>query len=509
MDRGLKVKGSYRVGLLFTIIFFLFCGLFISGTPVAAQKPGGILTFAIEAEPSALDPHIPGEDNARFVTRPMFDAMVRYDKDMNIVPWLATKWEFIDPITFKWELRRGVKFHNGRELTAEDIKFNVERIQNPETGSWLRPFWKNVKKVEVLDRYSGIFHLEKPDASLLTVVLPITDIVPREEVNRLRTHPIGTGPFKFKEWVRGEKVVMVRNENYWKRPYPLLDGLVVRFFPEYHTALSSFLKKETDVLIRLKHTDVEALEKRGAIMELGTMWGAWYVGFNVQKAPYNNIKVREAIKYAIDKKAMVDSATHGYGEVAHIDIPKWSPYYTDDFDYMQDIEKARRLLKEAGYPEGFEDTVVVPLTPVEGPLGDLLQYQLGKIGIKLKVEKLEIASYFERVFHRKDYGITICGYSGPPDPSFWYNLYLHSEGANNIFNYSNPEVDKYLEEALTTYNQDKRKELYYKVYEIYSREVPFVWLVHCHHFVPRWPYVKGMIAKPTYRFEWEETWLGK
>jgi len=488
------------------IVSFMSFGLTMGAY---AQKT---LVVGVEGDPPHLDHHLWTALLTVWVTDPINDFLVAYNEEMEIVPRIAEKWEFLDDVTFKFYLRKGVKFHNGREVTAEDVKNSIERILDPTQGSPKRVELEPISSVETIDRYTGIIHLKEPFAPLLDKLTDVA-IVPVEVVKAqgdMKTNPVGCGPFKFKEWKKDAYIELEKFEGYWQKGLPKIDRLIFKPLPEYSAARAALLAGDIDILLWAKNFDIPAFKAYPNLYTVGQkLLGAYYIGFNVKQPPYDNPKVRQAIKYAIDKKACVKSAAFGYGNPAYVFILKGTPYYSSEFEYKQDIEKAKSLLVQAGYPDGFKDVLVTPLTPVEGPLGELAQSQLKNIGINLDVQKLEVATYIDRVFNKKDFGIMICGDTATGDPDVLLRRYFYSKSPRNIFNYKNPEVDRLLDKARTTYDFEKRKQLYKEVGKILIEDSPMIMLFQPMRFSACQNYVKGFVFKPNLRYEFKNVTLEK
>jgi len=462
------------------------------------------LTVSLEGEPDHLDNQAWQAALVQWATDPINGFLVSYDENLNIVPDIAESWEFTSENTFKFVLRKNVYFHNGRQVKAEDVKYSFDRVMNETTGSRLRTSLNVVESVEVLNDYEGVFNLKFPFAPLLDQ-LTFMAIVPKEASDNMKTNPVGCGPFKFKDWKRDQYLELEKFDKYWKAGSPKVDRLIFKFYPEYSAARSSFLAKDLDILLWLKNIDVQAMKDRKDAYVVGkNLLGYYYVGFNCQQAPYNDVRVRKAIKYAVDKEACLKSALSGFGDTADVTIDKNSFFYDKSFEYQRDIEKAKKLLAEAGYPNGFKDKIIVPLTPTEGPLGELMQFQLKEIGIELEVEKLEVASYVERIFTNKDFNVTVCGYTGAGDPdNLCYNYYT-TTGKSNIFKYSNPTFDELMESARSTYDKNKRKEYYKEAFTILLEDAPTTHLVREMRNSAVQDYVKGFIFKPNLRYDFSE-----
>jgi peptide/nickel transport system substrate-binding protein len=484
----------------------------VEETEPPTEEEKMVLRVGFEGEPVHIDPTSPSHDLAEYAAYPVAEALLEYsyDGEMEIVPSLAEDWEWLDDTTFQFNLREGVKFHNGDDLTVDDVKYTIERIKDPETGSKFASFLEPVEEVEKVDDYTGILHLSYPYAPLETYVLQKIWIVPEGSGEELKTNPVGTGPFKFSEWVQGEKIIYVKNEDYWKSGKPHLDELVYQFFPSYSTMLSSFRAGDTDIITWLKNVDADPLEEEGFVIEGKPLYGNFYVGFNVTYPPFDNPKVREAIKYAVDKQLALDTGQAGLGLTVDLNWTPDSPWYTDEFNYERDLDRARALLEEAGYPDGLEEKLYIPDTPAEGPIGEAVSFALSEIGIELEPVKMPVADYIDVVWVRGDYGAMICGYSGVPDPDFFDYSYLHTDGSNPIFKYSNPEVDALLEEAQKPLGFEERKALYDDVARIaWHEDVVQVWLINEYRVVSIQPYVKDWLWNKAKFYEYEDVMVEK
>lgn len=489
-----KILFSCIIGSL--ILGFSFC--------VATASPS-VVTIGTEAEPTHLDPTAPAEDAVEYVSsQPVFDNLLTYsyDRKMTVEPRIISEWKWEDSETLWFRIRSDIKFHDGKKLTMRDVKYTIDRIKDPKTGSKIASWLGPVDEVEIIDPYTGRFRLKYSYAPLTTYVLQKVYVVAEGAGDELKTHPIGSGPFKFKEWVKGEKVVLVRNEDYWGG-ISKSETLQFRFCPNYQTALNGLLAGEIDMIRFLGNADVEWLQKREDIrIEEKALYGTMYIGFNTEQYPFDDLGVREAVKYGVDKKLVLDTAQLGYGNVGDINESPNSPFYTPDFNYERDVEKAKSLLKEADLYEKIEADLLIPLTPLEGPIGDAVAASLNEIGMNIHPVKLKVAEYIDRVFVKKDYSMMICGYAGVPDPDFFDYPYLHSEGSTNVFRYDNPELDKYLEMGRQSTTLGDRKEAYYNVIKIISEDIPLVWLIKEYRFIAMRDNVKGLKWNMALYFTW-------
>ncbi|MCC6790040.1 MAG: ABC transporter substrate-binding protein, partial [Thermomicrobiales bacterium] len=414
----------------------------------------------------------------------IFDSLLTYSYDgsMSVQPNLIETYSWTDPQTFAFTLRSGVRFHNGREMTTEDVKFTIDYIKDPANGSSIASYLEPVDTVEITDGLNGVLKLKYPFAPLETYVLQKIFVVPQEAMDTIKTAPIGSGPFKFQEWKQGESLTLVKNPDYWQTGKPTLDRLVFQFFPQYQTQVSSFKSGDTDIILWLNNADADPFKQDESVRveEMG-LFGNFYVHINVTRDPWTNLKLREAVKYGVDKQLVLNTAQLGFGSAVDINELPDSPFYTADFNYTRDVERAKALIAEAGVGD-FSDDLVIPNTPTEGPIGEAVAFSLSEIGLNIRPLKLDVPQYIERAFVTKDYGIGIVGYGGVPDPDFYDYPYLHSGGSLNIFNYSNPDMDAALEKGRSSTALEDRQAAYYTVIQRMAEDIPMVWLINEYRF---------------------------
>ena len=453
-----------------------------------------ILRFGLDGEPTSLDVAVSAEGLARLVSFNAYETLIEYtfDDEMKVVGRLAEDYGWEDELTWSFKLHEGVNFHNGREMVAEDVKNSIDRIRDPEVASPYASYVDAVDSVEVTGKYTGLIHLKTPYAGLESYGLQMIPITPKEEWDNLKTHPVGTGPFVFKEWVMGEKVVFVKNPDYWREGLPYLDELTFQFFPQYQTLLQSLRAGDTDAVHWLDNADAAPLKREGELDVFGmTFPGFFYLGFNVNIPPFDNKLVRQAAMYAVDKDAVLQAAQFGYGDTGDINIDKSNFFYMDDFEYERDIEKAKELLAEAGFPDGVEGELIAPDTPTERPIAESVAWSLSKAGINLTPRILKVPEFINIVFTNHEAGALICGYAAPRDPDYFNWSYLYSEGSYNLWDYVNPEMDEQLEITHTNTDPNVRKDAYREVYKIVMEDVPLVFLIQEYRFLAKHPYVKG------------------
>lgn len=485
---------------------------------------GQMLIVALEAEPTTLDPHQITDYNSIRATMPMFETLTQFAPGTTeIIPGLAKSWEVSDDgLVYIFHLRKGVTFHDGTSFTAEAVKFNIDRQLDPEhpyhdTGvfAYAEFTFGMVESVTVEDDFTVQFKLKYPFAPFLrNMAMASAAIISPEAVKRygsdIAINPVGTGPFRFKEWVPGVRIVLERNENYWGEP-ATLDGLVFRPIVNPQSRLAALEAGEVDFIVNPPPEDVERLQVNPdfqVVAKLGQH--TWWVALNCQRPPFDNVLVRQAVHYAIDKKAIVESILRNTGIVANNPLPPnvWS--YTEDVKiYTYNPDLAKQLLSQAGYPNGFTVDFWVPESgsgmqqPVE--MATAIQAYLAQIGITARIQTWEWGTYLDKVF-QPDYTqvaemheMSWIMDNGDPD-NFLYILLSGEQwppaGFNESF-YKNEQVDKLLAQARTELDQEKRKDLYIQAQKLICEDSPWVWVDHAYEIFVMKAGIQGFVFQPT------------
>ncbi len=494
-----------------------------TATPVpepAGPKAGGVLIASYTTDPVGFDPAVVGAYSSGLMIEQAYDTLVEYDDQMNIVPCLAESWEVSDDnleITLK--LKQGIEFHNGKELTSEDVVHTFTRIKDPETGSPRVGAFGNLDSVEAVDKYTARFVLNTEMGPFWAhLASPYESIVPAgSTVEQLQTEMIGTGPFKMVSYEPNYKLVFEKNDNFWKEGLPYLDGVEVRFITDMTAATNAFQAKEVDLLQSVANKDMAMLEAiDGVIGTQLTESCQWnYTGINCTREPFTDPRVRLAISLAKDRQAILDSAFFGYGAplVGGI-VPSWSWAYVDwqYFSPGSDLERARALLEEAGYPDGFDTTMTLSDEyPWHASEGQIHQAELAKLGINVEIITLEWGAFIETIFGNRDFDLQICGWGGPfVDPDEFLYPEFHSDEDWNPQGFSDPEVDRLLELGRNTHDQDERAGIYAEVQKLIAELAPVAAGVNSPFLQTVWDQVKGFTFMPTGMLRgFRETWLDK
>ena len=375
---------------------------------------------------------------------------------------------------YTFTLHPGIKFHDGKPCTAEDVKFSMDRILDPKTAAPYRMYYEGIESVQVVDPLKVKIKLKKYDSMFLfNMARGDAVIVPRQAVDKLKSQPIGTGPFKLAEWKRGDSIVMVRNPDYYLKGLPYLDKVVFKFIPDPSSQLAALKAGDVDVIAYdMAPENVAALEKDARFKVLkGHTTTDVIMAMNNSKKPFSDAKVRQAITLAIDRKAVIQGAMSGYGTPIGSHMDPTNPYYVDLSGlYPYNPEKAKQLLAEAGYAKGFEAVLKLPEPYAYARRsGEVIADQLSKVGIKLTLEVIQMGQWVDRVFKNADYDLTVMGHAEP------FDIEIYGK-ANYYFRYNNPKFQEMLKKAEEEMNEQTRKKIYADLQKLIADDFVNVYL---------------------------------
>lgn len=481
-------------------------------------KRGGTMKAAMQVDATSLDPHLSSSYSSSLVIEQVYSGLIQFDANMNITPDLAESWTMSDDgLVYTFKIRKGVKFHNGREMTTDDVIYSLNRVKDPQGGSPRSYLLTDVKSIETPDADTARITLTKPFAALLSHLDTTMAIVPKEVVQQngdLSKVMVGTGPFKFVEFVPNTHATLVRNDNYHEEGVPYLDGLIWMPIPDDPTRTANIKTATVDFADQIPQKDIKSLQnERGIQLASGPSTLHDYLMLNCTRKPFTDVRVRQAIATAIDRKVMTDTILFGYG--TPLDggiIPKWHWAYANLHIYPKpDIAKAKQLLADAGYPNGFPLTISAGSNySAQVQAAEMLKDQLKQIGIQVTPSPQEWGTYIDTVVTKKDFDAAIIGWIGAIDPDDWFYGRFHTGEQWNTSGYSNPEVDKLLEQGRTTTDQAVRKPLYNQAEQIIVTESPFVFFYLYDQYEALRDSVKGYMhmannSKNTFK----RTWIAK
>ncbi|SEA36171.1 peptide/nickel transport system substrate-binding protein [Thalassobacillus cyri] len=443
-----------------------------------------VLKIGNDQEPAGLDPHkVPAHSSIRIYEK-IYDSLLTFDEDMKVQPELAEKWEQPDETTYVFTLREGVKFHNGREMTAEDVKYSFERIMDEETASIAKSYFDKVESIEVVSPTEIKFTLSEPYAPFLSYVASTNAAIVAKEVveenGDLNQAAVGTGPFKLDEWLPDNHVKLSKNEDYYKDGQPKLDGITYLTMKDESARLAAIRTGEVHVTTLSSQSIPLAEKSDGVEIKSYQSTEYSYVGFNVNKEPFNDVKVRQAISLAVDRKEVADVVWKG-DAVLSGPIPEsmgqWAIDVSQEELYQQNIEKAKELLAEAGYEDGFETVISTASTYTDMvDTAQLLQQQLEAIGIKAEIKQLEWGQYID-TWTNGDHDMLVGRNSSGSDPDRSIGFFFSTDGSANVWGFSDEKIDQLAEEGRTTIDPEKRVEIYNEAQKRVIEQTPNLFLV--------------------------------
>ena len=465
-------------------------------------KPGGEIVMTFKDDVSTLDPAIGYDWQNWSMIKSLFDGLMDYEPGTTTLrPELAESYEISsDGTSFTFKLRQGVKFHNGREMTAEDVKYTLDRVTNPKTQSPGSGFFASIKGyddvaggkaeslsgVTVVDPSTIKIELTRPDATFLHVMaINFSHVVPKEEVEKYGAdfgkNPVGTGAYKLAEWTLGQRLVFEKNADYWNKGLPYLDKITFEVGQEPIVALLRLQKGEIDIpgdpIPPAKFQEVMSDPAQKERVVEGGQLHTGYITMNTTMAPFDNVKVRQAVNMAINKDRIVQ-LINNRAAPANQPLPPSMPGYSKDYKgYPYDVDKAKALLAEAGHPDGFETELFAMNTDPNPRIAQAIQQDLAAIGIKANIQSLAQANVIAAGGDKAGAPMIWSGGMGWiadfPDPSNFYGPILGCGGAVpggwNWSWYCNQELDKMAAEADSITDPAKAEERYKKWGTIYEK----------------------------------------
>lgn len=520
------VLGQVKKG----VILFLFLSLISSYTCKAAdlkkkteslQKTyGGTYRNPLPFKPKTLDPALSTDIYAVTVIQQLYDGLVQFDKDLNIIPAIAKAWKIsLDGLTYTFYLREGVKFHNGKEVTAEDFVYSFTRILDPDVKSssvrfftnilgakeFQRGLSKGVKGLKALSKYILEITLLEPYSPFITILaMKGAKVVPKEEVEKwgkdFGKHPVGTGAYKFVSW-RDNEIVLETNKDYFEgRPY--LDRIVYKIFPgrDVEKMFKEFASGGLENSEIPDNMRDYVIKSRKYYVIKRPILSLLFHGLNTKIMPLNNKKIRQAINFAVNKEKIIQEAYNGKHIKANSILPPGIPgYEAKQSEYSYNPEKAKRLLVETGYPEGkgIPRLKLWSASTTESTKRQLniVKSNLAEIGIKVNFYfQKDWPKYESHLSAKKVPFFRYAWYADFPDPCNFLDILFLADSKYNFVSYKNKEVEKLLKKGRGEINYLKRMEIYREVEKIIMDDAPIVSLLHYSFEEAYQPYVNGVVV---------------
>ncbi len=495
--------------------FFLFLLTFISlgfgnndangkepGKAKAATPAyGDIIVEGSIGDASSLIPLLASDSTSHGIAGLVFNGLVKYDRDIKIIGDLAESWEISpDGLVITFRLRKGVKWHDGQPFTAQDVLYTYRVTVDPKTPTAYAGDFQRVKKAEVIDSHTFRVTYDKPFAPALaswsSAILP-RHLLEEKDITKssLIRHPVGTGPYRFKEWLTGQKIVLISNPDYFEgRPY--IDGYIMRIIPDMATM---FLELRAGGIDRMGLTPLQyARQTESNIFKNNynkfryLSFSYTYLGYNLKNPFFTDKRVRQAISHAIDKNEIINGVLLGLGKEATGPLKPGAWAHNDKVKkYPYDPKKARELLAEAGWRDSNNDGILdkdgQPFAfeiitnqgnEVRAKCAEIIQRRLAEVGISVKIRIIEWAAFVNEFINKRRFDATILGWTIPMDPDM-YDVWHSSKtgpGELNFISYKNKELDDLLEKGRTTFDLEKRRKSYHRIQEIMAEEQPYTFL---------------------------------
>ncbi len=429
------------------------CASMIAGQALAQDD----IIVAMQLEPPHLDPTSAAAgaiDSVLYSN--VFEGLTRFMGDGSVVPGLAKIWDISeDGLTYTFHLQDGVTFHDGTVMDAADVKFTLDRARAEDSVNAQKALFAGITDVMVVDPLTVKVTLDKPNGSFLfNMAWGDAVIVAPDSIDDIKQKPVGTGAFKFVEWSAGDKIVIEKNPDYWGTP-AILDKATFKFISDPTAAFAAVMAEDVDVFSGFPAPEnlpqFEA-DPRFQVL-VGSTEGETILSTNNKQAPFDNVKVRQAVAHAIDRQAIIDGAMFGYGTPIGTHFAPHNPAYVDLIGNSAfDPEMSKKLLAEAGLADGFETTLHLPPPSYARRGGEIIAAQLAQVGIKAEIINVEWAQWLETVFRGKNFGLTIVSHTEPMD----IGIYARPE---YYFQYDNPAFQELMTTLTATTDPDQRTAL--------------------------------------------------
>lgn len=494
----------------------------VYGPKATDAKRGGTLNMGVLVEPPGLDPFHQAADARIRLTVLMYQGLFYESPTGEALPLLAKSYELSpDRLVYTVRLREGVKFHTGQPMTAKDVAYSYNYIRDPKNGSPGAGDFAVIKSIDVVDDYTVRITISAPNAALpMTLGNKYGGVVPSgyfdapEAKTKLNQTSVGTGPYKLAEFKPNSNATMVRNPDYWEAGMPYLDRINFIFVPNAPSLLVGLRNRRLDMAVLVRPQDVAQVEgAAGLVVERSPSLNQKAIDLGTELKPLDDARVRRAIALAVDKDEIMRASIGGFGQVIGTMVAAMQDSWGVPLDKLPnqkvDIAAAKKLLAEAGHPNGFDLT----LTSIIGyewmdAAAVTLREQLAKVGIRLQIQRVELGVWIKN-FQSKQMGFTFNDWATAPDPNLLFYRHFHKapEGAD-FRNWNNEEASRLLDEGRIESDPAKRKEIYGRFQQVMAESVPTIMLFSADHIVVRSDKVRNYQTHPTgWYYGLARTWM--
>lgn len=505
--------------------FFILLSIFSVLTSCSSRdRIDGYIYYRLNSNPTSLDPALIVDVIGGNIAAKLFNGLIRLDKDLNIVPDIAEKWEITDKgTTYIFHLRPGVNFSNNQEVTSLDFKYSFKRILNPKTRSpntWVLDRILGAKDymggksmdiagIEVIDTYTLKIKLKEPFSPFLNLLtMTAAYVMPKQEIEKqgadFSTHPIGTGPFILKKWIHNNELVLVKNNNYFFDKAKV-EGIIYRIIPEDLTAVTEFELGNLDVITipASEYSRYKDSPKWKNLISSIQGINTYYIGFNCSRPPFDNINLRNAVAYSIDREKILRTFYEARGRIAEGPVPdilrEWKPPGLIEYN----PEKAKRIVKESGM-EGRRINFFITADQEVVDMAEIIQSYINKAGLNVRIKQLEWSAYKAALNNGEPDIFWLSWWADYPDPENFLFPLFHSSNhgaSGNRTRYTNKEVDRLIEAGQKAINARQRNYYYMMAEKIIAEELPWVFFWHRTDFTLRQPYLKNYRIYPIYSID--------
>jgi len=450
---------------------------FLGGSGWAAGKDS--VAIGLRLEPPTLDPTTqPAAAVSEITWQTIFEGLTRVDEKDHILPSLAESWSTEDAKTYTFKLRPGVTFHDGAPLTSAAVKFTFERDAGAGSTNKRKSVFANMAAIEVPDPLTVRIVLKEANGLLPYFLAEAPAAILSEKTaagDPLK--PVGTGPYRFVDWVRGDSVTLEKYPGYRDAAKVAIAHATIRFIADESAQVAALLAGDIDYLTQLgalETVDRFKGDPRFQVL-IGSTEGETFVGMNNKRAPFTDLRMRQAVNYAIDRKAIIDGAMAGFGHPIASHATTVNPYYLDlTAKYPHDPAKAKALLAEAGFPNGLDVVMKLPPQTYARRSGEIVAQQLGDVGMRTTIEPIEWAQWLDIVFKQKNYQLTVIMMPEPLD------IFMYAD-PNYFFQYDNADFRAILQRAQATPDDSERKRLFQEAQKKLAEDAASAWMFDFPH----------------------------
>lgn len=456
--------------------YVLACMVFLivvcAGAVASGANDSDTLTIALDLDITSIDPMNHNETITAFVTNMCTSRLFVFDKNLKIENELAESWKYLDDQSLQITIKKGVKFHDGSEMKAEDVAASIMRATKMPKVSYVV---SAVDKVDIVNDYTVVIHTRKPFAPLMgNLIHPGCSILSKAQIDSGDFSKInGSGPYKFVKWQTGNEIILERFDDYFDNRYAGdFKRMVFKIIPEGTSRTIALEAGDVDIATTLDTIDYKRVVGNKNLKTIEILANhIFYMSMNVEKAPFNNELVRKAMNYAIDKESVLMVAENGRGETLRSITPSKILGWKDN-DYSYDPAKAAALLKQAGYPGGKGLSITIT-TYGEDRVGPVIQANLAELGIDAKVSNMDRGAFLARV-NKGDFVAALSGWTTSSDPDRFLSSLLHSRGIGSNNNARYTKADALIDQGASTINETTRKGIYNQIHEQIMADAPWV-----------------------------------